>query len=230
MRHAKQKKLDSGVWRLTAKVDFKTKYSWQLAFHAHICSFFPLSCAVFHRINKVYFLSFLYPLPLLEPPYERWIGHNAGIEFPGVWMLGLSFPSASLSSWSLIPHSPGNPYSVPHVSNGTKDYCFSGTFLWLPKFYWCLLLKTSLGKEGDLCFRKLVTYRVTLGPHPAPQRMEDSLPSFVIPSPRGNPSDKGQKEPRVSHSWEPQTISIFLGTHAEHKRWMDMYLAKLVSF
>ena len=154
MRNAKQKKLDSGVWRLTAKVDFKTKYSWQLAFHAHICSFFPLSCTVFHRINKVYFLSFLYPLPLLEPPYERWIGHNAGIEFSGVWMLGLSFPSASLSSWSLIPHSPGNPYSVPHVRNGTKDYCFRVTLLWLPKFLLVLASQNVLRQGRRFVFQK----------------------------------------------------------------------------
>ena len=195
MRNAKQKKLDGGVWRLTAKVDFKTKYSWQLTFHAHICSFFPLSCTVFHRIKMVYFLAFLYPLPLLEPPHERWIGHNAGIEFPGVWMLGLSFPSASLSSWSLIPHSPGNPYSVPHVRNGTKDYCFRVTLLWLPKFF-LVLASQNARRQG----RRFVLQKAChlLGPHPALQWMEDSLPSFVIPStPWGNPSDKGQKEPTV---------------------------------
>lgn len=67
-----------------------------------------------------------------------------------------------------------------------------------PSFSWCLLLKMSVGKEGDSCFRKLVTYRVSLGPHPALQWMEDSLPSFVIPStPWGDPSDKDQKEPTV---------------------------------
>lgn len=37
------------------------------------------------------------------------------------------------------PHSPGNPHSVPHVRNGTKDYCLNVMVLLLPRLLLALV-------------------------------------------------------------------------------------------
>lgn len=137
------------------------------------CSFLPHACTSFYRIKKVYFLSFLYPLPLMEPPYERWIGDNAGIEWPGCecWVCLFQVPAPAADPQSLNqPHSPGNPHSLPHMRNGIKNYCLNIMLLLLAQVSTGTFLPQILRcKKEDLYIRKLVIYRVTLRLHTALQ-------------------------------------------------------------
>lgn len=169
--------------RLKAKVDFKTKYSSNCLFIPTSCSLFPLS---FTGLIRFIFSPSFIPSPSWSPLMKD--GLDTMLVLSGLKCECLvclfQVPASAADPWSLNQlHSPGNPYWVSHtwgmvlriIVSMARCCCF-------PNFYWHLLLKMSICKEGDSYIRKLVTYRVTVRLHTALQWMQDRLPSFVIPS------------------------------------------------
>lgn len=155
--------------KIKSKVDFKTKYSCQLAFSTQIL-FIHSFCTFFYRIKKVSFLPFVYPLPPWSPLMKDGLETMPVLSGLGCECLVclLQVPASAADPWALNQlHSPGNPHSLPHRRNGIKEYSLNVTLLRYPSFYWHLLLKMLIYKEEDLYIREQVIYRVTTRLHTA---------------------------------------------------------------
>lgn len=119
------------------------------------------------------------------------------------------------------PHSPGTPHSVPHVRNGTKDYCLNVMLLFLPK-----LPLARFSQKIFICKEEIgLSERVSLiGPHlgyiqHSCMRLAGGLPSFVIPLQESSQVIRTKGANTVSHSCDsPTLLDISLTTDAEDKR------------